>query len=241
VLGAAIARHVWRWPAWRVGIVFGALLAIDVVFAVANATKIVHGGWVTLVLALGLLALFLTWREGRLRLRQRLRAVAVPLEALPSVLEGASKVPGTGVFLVSDAGYVPTALLRNLEHNHVFHEHIVILHFRITGEPREDPLARCSVEELLPGVNKVTARFGFMETPNLGDALRVARLHSLRMGPGAPSYFVGWHIVTARSRAGWSGIRHRLFAVMQRHSAQAAAFFRMPERRVVVLGTEVDI
>jgi K+ transporter len=55
------------------------------------------------------------------------------------------------------------------------------------------------------------------------------------------SYFLGWHLVRALPRTGWLGLKLRLFARMQRRSAQAAEFFRMPTRRVIVLATDVEL
>jgi KUP system potassium uptake protein len=80
-----------------------------------------------------------------------------------------------------------------------------------------------------------------METPNLSDAMRCARLKGLRLPPGRATYFVGWHLVRARYRTGWQNLRMQLFARMQRRSAQAAEFFLMPQDGVVMLGTAVDI
>jgi KUP system potassium uptake protein len=184
---------------------------------------------------------FITWRDGRAKLRRQLRDRAVPWTALPELLAKATRVPGTAVFLVSHSGFVPTALLRNLEHNHVCHEHIVILHLEILRTPRQDRAARAWVEELLPNVHAVRARFGFMETPDVTEALRGARQRGLRLDDANCTYFVGWHLVRAVERPGLAGIKGHVFAFLQRRSAQAAEFFRMPTERVVVLATEIDV
>jgi KUP system potassium uptake protein len=142
---------------------------------------------------------------------------------------------------VSHGGFVPTALLRNLEHNHVCHERIVILHLEILRQPRQDRAARAWVEEVLPSVHAVHARFGFMETPDVREALRGARQRGLRIDPSTCTYFLGWHLVRSRRRHGIEGIKNSVFAYLQRRSAQAAEFFRMPTKRVVVLATEIEI
>jgi KUP system potassium uptake protein len=157
------------------------------------------------------------------------------------MLAPAAKVPGTAVFLVSQSGFVPTALLRNLEHNKVHHEQIVILHVEIQRVPRTDPLCRVLIEQLHPGVFDVRARFGFMETPDVGEALRNARRQGLAVFPDDSSFFLGWHLVRARPRLGIAGIKSRVFAWLQRRSAQAAEFFRMPTRGVIVLATDIEL
>ena len=120
-------------------------------------------------------------------------------------------MPGTGVFLVSNADFVPTAMLRNLEHNHVVHERVISAHGdRAPAAPRRRQ-PRCASRPLMPGVQAVRARFGFMETPDVGEALR-----GLRARPAGPSdetsYFLGWHLVRALPRSGWPGFKMRVFA-----------------------------
>jgi KUP system potassium uptake protein len=240
LLGAIAARAAWKWPLWRVAAVFGLFAVVDFAFVLGNATKIPSGGWIPLVLSAGMFAVFVTWRDGRALLRAELQRRAVPNAELPKLLHGVTRVPGTAVFLVSHPGFVPTALLRNLEHNRVCHENIVILNLGIQRTPRQDVVSRSYPEEILPGIHLVHARFGFMETPDVAVALAGAARKGLRVDEDC-TFFLGWHLVRARARHGIAGIKMRLFAWMQRRSAQAAEFFRMPTRRVVVLATEVEI
>ncbi len=241
LLGALVAKSLWNWPWWRIGVLFGLMLFIDLAFLAGNLTKVDDGGWVPLALAGMMFALFITWRDGRQALRAELAHRAVPDKKLPELLAGKARVPGTAVFLVSQSGFVPTALLRNLEHNKVHHEQIVILHIEIQRVPRTDPLCRVISEERYPGVFDVRARFGFMETPDVGEALRNARRQGMKVFVEDSSFFLGWHLVRARPRPGLAGLKSRAFAFMQRRSAQAAEFFRMPTRGVVVLATDVEI
>jgi KUP system potassium uptake protein len=241
VLGAVVARIVWNWSLQRIALLFGVFMILDLAFVLGNATKVTSGGWVPLALAGLMFTGFITWRDGRAKLRQELRDRAVPWSELPKLVSGATRVPGTAVFLVSQSGFVPTALLRNIEHNHVCHERIVILHLEILRFPRQDRATRAWVEELLPGVHAVHARFGFMETPDVAEALRGARQKGLRLDDVNCTYFLGWHLVRARRRPGLAGIKSQVFAYLQRRSAQAAEFFRMPTKRVVVLATEIVI
>jgi KUP system potassium uptake protein len=241
LLGAVVARTAWQWSKKRITAVFGLFLLVDTAFLLGNATKIANGGWVPLTLAALMFAGFITWRDGRAQLRRELRRRAVPWTALPELLGKATRVPGTAVFLVSHSGFMPTALLRNLEHNHVCHGQIVILHFEILRSPRQDRAARAWVEELMPNVHAVHARFGFMETPDVSEALRGARQRGLRIIDADCTFFLGWHLVRALPRPGLSGLKSSVFAYLQRRSAQAAEFFRMPTRRVIVLATEIEI
>ncbi|HTT07145.1 MAG TPA: KUP/HAK/KT family potassium transporter [Steroidobacteraceae bacterium] len=241
LLGMQLAMAQWRWRRGFVSLVFGPLMLVDTMFVVGNLSKFAQGAWVPLTLAVLLFSLFMVWRSGRRLLRLALRAVAVPLSELPQLLAGIPRVPGTAVFLASDPKYVPTAMLRNLEHNHVAHQRIVLLNMEISRTPRFDPAGRVRIDQLMPDIYSVTARFGFMERPDVSEALKQCRARGLKLFAQDCSFFLGWHLVVPRPRGGYEGLRRRLFAWMQRRSTQAVEFFRMPDQHVIVLATQVEL
>ena len=241
LLGSLLAGSQWRWPRHVVAGVFGPLMLVDGMFFIGNLSKFLQGAWVPLTLAMLLFALFMVWRSGRRLLRSALRAVAVPLEGLPKLLEGIPRVPGTAVFLASDPKYVPTAMLRNLEYNHIAHQRIVLLNLYVTRTPRQNAADRVRIEQLLPETYTVSARFGFMERPDVSEALKQCRARGLKLFAEDCSFFLGWHLVAPRPRGGYEGIRRRLFAWMQRRSTQAVEFFRLPDQHVIVLATQVEL
>lgn len=241
VLGAYVALTQWNWNRALASLLFVLLLATDLTFLAGNLTKIDDGGWIPLALAAALFGMFWTWRTGRLELKSALTQLAVPLSKLSKLVEGVARVPGTGVYLASDPDVVPSAIIRNLEHNQVLHERVIILNIDFVRVPRRDPLHRVSIEPILDSIYKVTAHFGFMETPDIGEALRAARARGLKVFAEDCSFFVGLHVVMPRPIPGWRGLQRRLFARMQRRSAQAAEFFRMPGRGVIILTTAVEL
>ena len=241
LLGMVLAASRWRWSHWMVAVTFGPLLLVDLVYSAANLTKFLQGAWVPLLFALLLFGVFMTWRSGRRLMRAALREVAVPLKQLPVLIEKATRVPGTAVFLVSEPRFIPTALLRNLEHNHVIHERLVFLNMEFVRTPRQDPNDRLRLDTLMEGVHLVTARFGFMETPDVSEALKQCRVRGLKIFGQDCSFFLGWHLVRSRRIRGYEGLRRQFFAWMQRRSTQAAEFFRMPDKGVIVLATEVEL
>ncbi|RYG82477.1 hypothetical protein EON77_07265 [bacterium] len=193
------------------------------------------------MLSMILFGLFSTWRMGRNRLRHAIAQQTLPIARLPMLIEGVTRVPGTAVFLASSAETVPSAMLRNLEHNHVVHEKVVILNVEIQRSPRQDATDRVLIESLGPDLVVLRARFGYMETPDVGEALRQARSRGLKLFADDCSFFVGWHVVQPRPRRGYLGFLLRLFAWMQRRSTQASEFFRMPERRTIALITQIEL
>jgi KUP system potassium uptake protein len=241
VLGAFVAATQWNWPKWQVAGLFGVMLITDSAFVAGNLTKVPAGGWIPLTLGAFLCLIFMTWRSGRLELRAALAKLAVPRTELPKLVAGVHRVPGTGVFLASNATLVPSALIRNIEHNGVVHQRVIILNVEIADTPRQDPAGRLRIEEPMPGVYYITARFGFMETPDVAEALKACRSRGLRVFTEDSSFYVGRHVVRARPIPGLRGLQRRMFARMQQYSTQAAEFFRMPFRDVVILNTAVEI
>ncbi len=241
VLGAFVAATQWNWPKWQVAGLFGIMLVTDSAFLAGNMTKVPAGGWIPLTLGACLCLIFMTWRSGRLELRAALAKLAVPRSDLPKLVAGVHRVPGTGVFLASNANLVPSALIRNIEHNGVVHQRVIILNVEIADIPRQDPAGRLRIAEPMPGVYYITARFGFMETPDVAEALKACRTRGLRVFTEDSSFYVGRHVVRARPIPGLRGLQRRMFARMQQYSTQAAEFFRMPFRDVVILNTAVEI
>ena len=88
--------------------------------------------------ASSMVLLILTWRRGTGILANKTRRTEVPLDTLLRSLEKKPPhvVPGTAVFLTSDPDFAPTALLHNLKHNKVLHEHNVILTIITADTPR---------------------------------------------------------------------------------------------------------
>ncbi len=241
LLGSFVASTQWGWGKWRAGALFSVLFVMDLVFVIGNMTKVADGGWVPLTLAAIVFTVFTIWRNGRLDLRHALGQLAVPLVKLPDLVSGVQRVAGTGVFLASHPGFVPSALLRNIEHNRVVHERSLILTFEVMRTPRVNRADRVRIKELMAGVYLVTAFFGFMETPDMRETLRACRSRDLRVYLEDCSFYIGQHVVVARPRPGWGGLKRRIFARMQRRSASSAEFFRMPVRDVMILNTVVEI
>ena len=242
VLGAFVAATQWNWPKWQVAALFGLLLIVDLAFVAGNMTKVPTGGWIPLTLGAMLCLIFTTWRSGRLELRAALAKLAVPRTELPKLVAGVHRVPGTGVFLASNCA--PGAVGADPQHR-----------AQRRGAPARHHSQRRDQRHAAPGSGApaahrgaacrgcicITARFGFMETPDVAEALKACRARGLRVFTEDSSFFVGRHVVRARPLPGWRGLQRRLFARMQQYSTQAAEFFRMPFRDVVILNTAVEI
>ncbi len=236
-----VARHRWKWGKARALAVCVPFLVIDGAFFGANLTKVVQGGWLPLSLAAILFVLMSTWKRGRELLSDRLRRRMGSLRTFLAEIEVAPpmRVPGTAVFLFSNPQGVPPALQRNLEHNHVLHRRNIIVHIITADVPRVPADRRAEVEEIAHDFYRVRLRYGFMETPNVPEALRL--LPEPRIIPEAVSYFLGRETLAATPTPGLALWRENLFVIMARNARSASDYFGLPPSQVVELGETVEL
>ncbi|MGJ4728496.1 potassium transporter Kup [Luteimonas sp. SDU101] len=244
LLLALVARALWpEWRSWLLPLC-GLFLLIDAAFLVANGAKVLQGAWFPVVLGIVLFTLLRTWRRGRETLREEMQKEGIRLDAfIPGLmLAPPVRVEGTAVFMTSDKGVVPHALLHNLKHNKVLHERNVFLTVETLTVPYATPGRRLTVDSIGDGFYRVLVRFGFMETPDVPQALMQAADHStLSFDPMETTYFVSRETIVSSAKRGMPVWRDRLFAVMHRNAAPANQFFRIPGNRLVELGAQVEI
>jgi KUP system potassium uptake protein len=184
-----------------------------------------------------------TWKTGRRILGDRLASRATPLDQfLPAVLNTPPhRVPGTAVFMAGQARTAPVALVHNLRYNKVLHRHVVVL--TVMTEPVPHVTGdRCrSVVRLADGVHQLTVRYGFMEDPDVPQALKAAKAEGLEVDSDDVAYFLGRETLIVTSKPGMARWREALFVLMTRNAAGPTAYFRLPPHQVVELGVQVEL
>lgn len=110
---------------------------IDLAFFAANSTKIVDGGWFLLAFGLLVSTVLTTWKKGRQVLHDKLGQDSILLAPFIESLSlgGATRVPGTAVFLTGRPEAAPRAMLHSLKHYKVLHERMVIVTIRMLTYP----------------------------------------------------------------------------------------------------------
>jgi KUP system potassium uptake protein len=219
------------------------VLLLDIAFVAANSLKIPSGGWLPLAIATGAFVLMSAWSEGRRTLSWLVAREQTPMRDFLAEIEKKPphKVPGTAVYMVSDASGVPRALSQNIRFNHVIHERNVLLSFLHPEMPRVPPEQRIEVQNIAPGVQRVVARYGFMETPNVIVALRAADEHGVEFRPEETTYVIGHENPIITHASGMSVWRKRLFAIMSRNSQMASLHYGVPAHRVFEVGSQVKL
>ena len=242
-LAMVVFRRKFGWPLLAVLGVFLPLLALDLAFFLSNVLKIPEGGYVPLVLGFVMFVMMLTWHRGRELLFARIRQDGLPLKSFIARLPQSRtvRVPGTAVFMTSQAEFLPGALLHNLKHNKVLHERVLFVTVANEDVPQVGADRRREVEELAPNIYRIELRYGFQESPNIPRELEALAELGIPYEPMQTSYFLGRETVVAAAVPKMSRWRQWLFVVLSRNSLPATEFFRIPSDRVVELGVKVAI
>ncbi len=244
VLAFFVTRELWRWNLAASIATTASLLVIDLAFFGANVLKIRHGGWFPLAIAASVYLLMTTWQHGRRILARRLREDDLSVEEFMQRIAAnpPARVRGTAVFLTAERVGVPSALLTNMRHNAVLHDRTLILTIVTEDVPRVSPEARVDVTPLGAGLTRILARVGFMESPNVLDALRRARQQGVEMDdPREISFFVARLRLLPARRPAMPLWREWLFILMARNAHRATDFFRIPADQVIEVGALMEL
>ncbi len=243
IMGFVVIWKLWNWRAATAAALIVPFVVVDMTFFSANLLKLFEGAWVPLLFGVVVAMLIWTWRRGAAILTAKTRRIEVPLTDLIKSLEKRPPhiVRGTAVFLTSDPAFVPTALLHNLKHNKVLHEHNVILTIETAQTPRVNPADRVKMETISDKFSTVRLRFGFMESPNVPKALVIARKLGWQFDIMATSFFVSRRSLKPSAQSGMPQWQDHLFIAMSRSANDATDYFQIPTGRVVEVGTQVTI
>ena len=243
ILAHRVMIQIWKWPAFAAHGVTALLLAVDLSFLGSNLLKIPAGGWFPLVIGVLGYVLLSTWQRGRQLLQVRLGEVAVPLQILLGDLlaEPPHRVPGTAIFMTAQPDGVPYPLLYNLRHNQVLHERVVLMTVDMTEIPRVPPEESIAIESLAEGFYRVSARYGFMDEPDVLEILERCRAKGLNITVEASTFFVGRETLFATGRPGMPLWRDRLFALMSRNTTRITTSFNIPTEQVIEIGAQIEL
>jgi KUP system potassium uptake protein len=233
----------WKWPIWKVALIFVPLLLIELVFFSANALKIPDGGWAPLAIGAAICAIVYTWIRGTKTLARATRKNEAELDWLVRKLDAKPphRVPGTAVFLTGDPTAAPTSLMHNLKHNRVLHERNIILTIKTEDVPRVQRHERIQIEKVADTFIRVVAHYGFMETPSVPKIIEHCRRKDLNIDIAATSFFLSRRSLKTTIKSELPRWQERLFIWLAGRAEDATEYFRIPSDRVVEVGTQVMV
>jgi KUP system potassium uptake protein len=242
LLLAMIERERWRWGLATVVGFTVPILAIDLAFFGANIIKVPDGGWFPLAVGAIVFTLMTTWRQGRKILAARLAVQGLSTEDFLRELANnrIPRVPGTAVFMSRSTDGIPTTMLHNIKHNKIVHQRVVLLTVETEERSHLSQEERYEWNDLGQGVYRLSLHFGFMEDPNIPDALASIE-GPFAFNAMATSYFLGRETLIPTKQPGMAIWREHLFAWMNRNSSSASTFFSLPANQVIELGAQVEL
>jgi KUP system potassium uptake protein len=243
VLTFFVIRYAWKYPLWLCIATTSVFFLVDLAFWSSNLLKLADGGWFPLFIGGLILTLMLTWRDGRSLLHHKTRDEAMDLSSFLSALFLAppTRVEGVAVFLTSEDGIVPNAMLHNLKHNKVLHAQNLFVTVRNHEVPWIPSDKRIEVQDLGHQCWQVMTHYGFMDDPDVPFALSLLRGQVGELNAMNTSYFLSRDSIVPTVGGGMSQWREKLFAQMYLNASAAADFLNLPSNSVVEMGSKIEI
>jgi len=246
LLAFAVARRAWRWGWPRTLATLVPIAAVDLVFLSSNLLKVAYGAWDALLPAaygVGLVIVMWTWSRGMDILNAKTRDDSLPLADVCEMLTRRPpfRTPGTALFLTGSPEVAPVALMHNLKHNKVLHQHNLILTVRTAETPRAPECDRVKVEPINADFSRVTITYGFMESPNVPKALAECEDVQPPFDMMTASFFMGRRTVKPDVRSRMPLWQDQLFMFLMKNATNPTDFFHIPPGRAVELGAQLTI
>jgi KUP system potassium uptake protein len=237
-------RDLWKWPRAAAIPVAGIFIIVDLNFFLANLLKIAEGGWLPLTFAAILFVVMITWRAGVDAIRATLVQAPNAADRFLSDLKNGRipRVEGTTVFLTRSAQKISRVIMDHAHFVGVLPRNAIALSVVFENTPRIVGPTCTVVDTVGEGLWHVVARFGFLEIPDLRQAL--ARTH----GFGADldfdnAMFLGTRdlVVSKGENTKLRGWRLALFAFLYRNSVKIVDRFNLEPANVIEIARQIEI
>jgi KUP system potassium uptake protein len=238
-----VCRQKWGYSLTGALALFIPFIFIDLGFFAANAVKVVEGGWIPLSIGAGIFIMFTTWWRGRSELSKIMDTGTMPddLFLMDIGANPLPRVPGTAVFMASSREGIPNVVLHHVKHNKVLHQQVVLLSVHTENVPWVQGSKSIEVRSLGDGFFRVTARVGFMQTPDVPKFLARCAAYGLAWREADTTYYMGRQTLLVTGSAPLARWRKILFSFLSRNSRAPTAFFQLPPNRVVELGLQIEL
>ena len=209
----------WSWSLPVVTAVVLPFLMLDALYFAGNTLKIASGGWAPLAIAAIACQLMIVWRTGERTLSACISRPPASLENFEARLKDASlaRLPGTGVFLSRKGEMPPLTVTRTVEALGALHQRAVLVTVVNEQVPRIRAARRIALEDRGNGVYIAKLRYGFMQSPDIPKALRLAKFRGESINPAEATYFILHDVAVVPQPVGLRAWLQRLFTVLERN------------------------
>jgi KUP system potassium uptake protein len=227
-----VSTRVWGWRRRWAFLLFAGFGIIDLAYFLSNVVKLLHGGYVPLLIGAGLFLIMTTWRQGRAAIAEafgRTERQTVG-ELIRAKAEG-PQLPRAMVFLSSqrvmtEEDQCPLVVSSFLRRYGALPKHITIFAVAYEAEVPYYTGRRYEVSTFAQNVVAVRMHVGYMETPDVRKALadlrgrRLIRLHENRW-----TIVMGHEQILNGEQGPLRRLRVILFQTLLRFATQAHVHF----------------
>ncbi len=237
-----VVTRLWKWSTPKAGLLVGLFLCFDLSYLGANLLKILDGGWFTIGIAILITFSMTTWRQGR-KILAEMFTPRLTMDLFLKDIEHKDpyRIPGTAVFMSVSPKGVPVALLHHFKHHKVLFQQVILLSILTEDLPRIDPKERLKLEEFGQGFYRITAKYGFMETPRVPEIMSLAGRLGVKTIIDETTFFLGRETLFTTGKSQMSQWRKILFSMMSRNAMNPTNFFGIPPGRVIEMGAQVRL
>ncbi|MDB6093426.1 MAG: potassium transporter [Verrucomicrobia bacterium] len=237
------ARSLWNWPLWKAIPICGTFLLIDTAFFLANARKIGDGGWYPLAIAACVLAIMHTWKIGRTEIFQRVYGNNVTESELTTIARSkhVTRVGGSAVFMVGSPKGTPIALLHHVKSNRCLHQTVVLLSILTEEVPTVPTAEKLSLREIGEGIWRAVGRYGYMESPDVGELMSKIKELGVPINPQATTYFFNREMIISGGNAKMWEWQKSLYALLSRNARPAKDYYQITPSQIIEIGLPLQL
>ena len=237
-----VCRKIWRWNLIKALPLCFLFWIMDLSYFISCLQKFTTGGWLPIASAILIMTVMLIWWDGWKKLGIKVMTMTVPKEKFMTMIrsENLIRIPGTGVFLSNFQREVPPMLLHYVTQTKTLPEKLVLLSVLTTDAPEMEESQRLDITNMGYGAYRVTARYGFMESPDIPQIMSQLKREVPNIDLDEVTYYVGRLSLMLDSRGTTSKWRRSIFIYMLRNSLDGAAYLHIPPSRVMEIGVQVQ-
>ncbi|MEO8514481.1 MAG: potassium transporter Kup [Ignavibacteria bacterium] len=243
ILAFVAMTKLWKWSVPVAVIISLFFIVIDLAFWGANLLKVLHGGWVPLVIGMVIYSIMITWNWGRKLLLCKIEEETQPIENFIDEVMSVRLVstPGTAIYMSSNPKGTPPALVKNMKHNRVLHKQIIVLSIIFKKVPHINIEDSIEIENPTDGFYRVIASYGFMDNANIQQIIEELNKKEIVININKTTFFLGRELLVAKEKYGVTRLRKKLFILLSRNSQRVTEYFNIPNDRVFEVGSQIEI
>ncbi len=238
-----VTRVRWQWPLWKVAALCSVFLAAETVLLGANVHKFYDGGWLPILIGVGLLTVMHTWKIGKAEIFRRIYANEITESELKAIAcsERITRVRGTAVFMAGNPRGTPLVLLHHVKANKVLHETVVLLSIITEDVPSVAEPERLVVAEIGNGVWRAIAHYGYMESPDVTVLMERVRESGVPVKLNEATYYFNREmIITGGDSKMWEW-QKRFYSLLSRNARPVRDYYRLPPMQIIEVGLPIQL